>query len=192
MSIQSEITRLTNKRNLAFDAIEEKGVAVPSNSTMDDLPDLIALIQEGTGVLGVTQDSSGYLVLDSASSGDNGVFYADYGTTTNAEIAAAYQAGKACFCKVDTGTVLQLFYPYSATYHVFTAAYDNTIYIVICNNSSWSKVTRQLAKTSDVPTDAADIGAIAAPSSPTAGQFLVYDGTAWVAQTVPSASGVSF
>lgn len=35
-------------------------------------------------------------------------------------------------------------------------------------------------------------GKITAPSSPTAGQFLVYNGSAWVAQTVPSANGVSF
>lgn len=33
---------------------------------------------------------------------------------------------------------------------------------------------------------------ITAPSSPTSGQFLVYNGTAWVAQTVPSGNGVSF
>jgi hypothetical protein len=39
---------------------------------------------------------------------------------------------------------------------------------------------------------ASDVGAIAAPSSPTAGQFLVYNGSAWVAQTVPSANGVRF
>lgn len=39
---------------------------------------------------------------------------------------------------------------------------------------------------------AADVGAIAAPSSPSSGQFLVYNGSAWVAQTVPSANGVSF
>lgn len=35
-------------------------------------------------------------------------------------------------------------------------------------------------------------GKISAPSSPTAGQFLVYDGSAWVAQTVPAANGVNF
>lgn len=39
---------------------------------------------------------------------------------------------------------------------------------------------------------AANLGLISAPASATAGQFLVYDGSAWVAQTVPSASGVSF
>lgn len=33
---------------------------------------------------------------------------------------------------------------------------------------------------------------ITAPSSPSSGQFLVYNGTAWVAQTVNNARGVSF
>ena len=39
---------------------------------------------------------------------------------------------------------------------------------------------------------AGDVGAIAAPANPSSGQFLVYNGSAWVAQTVPSANGVSF
>lgn len=43
-----------------------------------------------------------------------------------------------------------------------------------------------------IPSTASDVGAIAAPSSPSSGQFLVYNGSAWTAQTVPSASGVSF
>ena len=40
----------------------------------------------------------------------------------------------------------------------------------------------------------ADGGAIQAPSNPSDGQFLVYSSaqSAWVAQTVPSANGVSF
>lgn len=48
------------------------------------------------------------------------------------------------------------------------------------------------------PTDtsraaASDLAAkITAPSSPATGAFLVYNGSAWVAQTVPSASGVNF
>jgi hypothetical protein len=39
---------------------------------------------------------------------------------------------------------------------------------------------------------AADIGAIPAPSNPSSGQFLVYNGTAWAAQTVPNANGGAF
>lgn len=45
MSIQSEITRITNKRNQSFTKVASKGVAVPSGSTIDDLPDLIDLIE---------------------------------------------------------------------------------------------------------------------------------------------------
>lgn len=37
----------------------------------------------------------------SGGSGNSGVFYAIYGTTTNAEILAAYEAGKAVFLKKD-------------------------------------------------------------------------------------------
>lgn len=47
-------------------------------------------------------------------------------------------------------------------------------------------------QTGAVTLDADDVGAIEAPSSATSGQFLVYDGTAWVAQTVPNAQGVGF
>lgn len=45
----------------------------------------------------------------------------------------------------------------------------------------------------EMPT-AAQVGAIALPSSPSDGQFLVYSSSqsAWVAQTVPTANGVSF
>lgn len=49
MSIQSEITRITNKRDASFTAVEAKGVTVPSGSTIDDLPGLIAQIQQGGG-----------------------------------------------------------------------------------------------------------------------------------------------
>ena len=47
MSIQSEITRITNKRDASFTAVANKGVTVPSDSTIDDLPDLISQIQSG-------------------------------------------------------------------------------------------------------------------------------------------------
>lgn len=52
--------------------------------------------------------------------------------------------------------------------------------------------TSDAAKPISTATQTALDGKITAPSSPTAGQFLVYNGTAWVAQTVPNASGVSF
>lgn len=56
MSIQSEITRITNKRDASFTAVEAKGVTVPSGSTIDDLPDLIAQIQQGGSAVVVTEE----------------------------------------------------------------------------------------------------------------------------------------
>lgn len=45
MSIQNEITRITNKRDQSFTKVASKGVTVPSGSTIDDLPDLIDSIK---------------------------------------------------------------------------------------------------------------------------------------------------
>lgn len=49
------------------------------------------------------------------------------------------------------------------------------------------------AKTSSKPSyTASEVGAIAAPSSPATGAFLVWNGTAWVAQTLSTWSGGSY
>lgn len=114
------------------------------------------------------------------------IFVAVYGSTTAAEIEAAYQAGKTIICQYGT-TVLSNYTHVNANNHRFLGLYRAGGTISITRNASaWSEAFL------DIPTTAAAVGAIAAPSSPTAGQFLVYDGSAWVAQTVPSASGVTF
>ena len=62
MSISNEITRITAARDGAFDAVEEKGVLVPVDSTIDDLPGLIRQIPSGNGsavVVTDTTDSAG-------------------------------------------------------------------------------------------------------------------------------------
>lgn len=72
------------------------------------------------------------------------IFIATYGTTTNAEIEAAYQAGKVVYCKVN-GTS-QYFIPFigrgNENYHIFTWADPNTFTrqngIIACINNKWS------------------------------------------------------
>ena len=59
MSIQSEITRITNKRDASFTAVANKGVIVPSGSTIDDLPSLINSIPDYSWV-----DELGLSVID--------------------------------------------------------------------------------------------------------------------------------
>jgi len=49
------------------------------------------------------------------------------------------------------------------------------------------------AKASTKPTyTAAEVGAIASPSSPATGAFLVWNGTAWVAQTLSTWAGGNY
>ena len=65
MSISSEITRISGNVSDAFDAIEAKGVTVPSGSTSDDLSTLIAQIPTGSGgaiTISDAQDSGGGVV----------------------------------------------------------------------------------------------------------------------------------
>lgn len=53
MSIASQISRLTQNVSDALDAIEAKGVTIPSGSNSDDLADLISQIQQGGGSGGI-------------------------------------------------------------------------------------------------------------------------------------------
>ena len=48
------------------------------------------------------------------------------------------------------------------------------------------------AVTLTIPSTASDVGAIAAPSSPASGAFLVWNGTAWVAQTLATWTGGAY
>lgn len=53
--------------------------------------------------------------------------------------------------------------------------------------SSWERV----ANASEIPTTAADVGAIAAPSTPASGDVLTYDGTSWTAAAPSGGGGVT-
>jgi len=66
MSIASEISRLSSNISDSLDAVAAKGVTVPSDSNSDDLPGLIALIEQSSGGDSggtIYQDTDGYLHL---------------------------------------------------------------------------------------------------------------------------------
>lgn len=44
----------------------------------------------------------------------------------------------------------------------------------------------------EIPTTASQVGAIASPSSPATGAFLVWNGSAWVAQTLSTWAGGNY
>ena len=64
MSIQSEINRIAGNVSDAFDAIELKGVTVPSSATSDDLATLIGQISGGSEAISVvdTTDTAGGII----------------------------------------------------------------------------------------------------------------------------------
>lgn len=58
--------------------------------------------------------------------------------------------------------------------------------------SSYSNGVLTLNFTGSIPSSASDVGAIAAPSSPSSGDFLVYNGTAWEAQSLSTWQGGNY
>ena len=59
-------------------------------------------------------------------------------------------------------------------------------------SSSYNSGTLTLNFNGTIPSTAGDVGAIAAPASPTSGDFLVYDGSAWVAQSLSTWQGGNY
>lgn len=107
------------------------------------------------------------------------VFWCTYGTTTSAQIEAAYQAGKLVMV-IYNSIVYQLTYRGTSTSHTFGAAKTqtaSTIYTVDCASDVWSASSKNL---------------IPAPASPSSGDFLVYNGSAWAAMTLSTWQGGSY
>lgn len=73
----------------------------------------------------------------SGGGGSDDIYWVTYGTTTSAQIEAAYQSGKMCLCLY--GSALYVFsYRSSATNHTFCSAQDRNIDIITCNSNTWS------------------------------------------------------
>ena len=127
-----------------------------------------------------------------------------YGTTTSAEVEAAYQAGKIVLVE-NNSIVFRLTARISTTYHVFAVATSAGTGTVVLNNDAWSTSSKNIPSASNStpqvlgtaaagsssdfsradhvhpkPT-ASDIGAIAAPEGGSVGQVLkkTASGTEW-------------
>jgi hypothetical protein len=107
--------------------------------------------------------------------GSDDVFVATYGTTTNAEIETALSAGQTVFCKLTNSGVdyyLPLTRRYSATDHRFAAQYSATdIYAIGCSciSNAWNSWNRRI---------------MPMPSSPSSGDVLAYNGSAWAGKAL--------
>lgn len=89
MSIQSEITRITNKRDASFNAVANKGVTVPSGSTIDDLPSLIGAISTASPTYSVTKTLTNVTTTnDDAEVLQGNSFFAELIPTTGYQITS--------------------------------------------------------------------------------------------------------
>lgn len=75
--------------------------------------------------------------------GTTEVAWFTYGTSTSAQIEAAYQAGKVCLAtRSGYSQVFIMSDRISATDHVFAAGTVTRMYILECDNGTWSSVSR--------------------------------------------------
>ena len=82
------------------------------------------------------------------------VFIATYGTTTNAEISAACDAGKVVLCKKDGDTRIARLLLDNGVVHMFDAALYNSYTIWMCSRGNWSELTYYYTPSSHASTHA--------------------------------------
>ncbi len=122
MSIQSEVTRITNKRDASFTAVANKGVTVPAGSTIDDLPDLIDAISQGSGTiisdpLGYYLDqNNGYIVVVGGST-----VMTEETVSTDGAVTKALDVNKICHF---TGALTSLTITLTATTYLAQYHFD--------------------------------------------------------------------
>ena len=169
------------------------------------------------------------------------VFWATYGTTTSAELEAAYQAGKLIACSYNGKVYTMQDRRTSASHFFIAGTYGSTRYALRCSSNTWDALSVNFILKPSSPSNgdvlvyssgdwvaqapaavptaytsnpaalgtaspgsstswargdhvhakptAADVGAIAAPVSPTSGQYLQWNGSAWVAASLPVYNG---
>lgn len=119
-----------------------------------------------------SEDGDRYLIPEE-------VFVATYGTTTNAEIEAAYQAGKVVVCKRDTNKFGYLSYRPTSKQHYFHGALSSGhVSIIACVNNNWSE--NNFRTLPSVTSD--DAGKI----------LMVNDSGSWAATAITNAEEVAY
>ena len=131
-----------------------------------------------------------------------------YPTESPADIAAAFNADNLLvysnginyyyvnYFSNDPSSVMYMIIPSAAYQNISTLelTYDYTQQSWSSSFSSWDLVptarkVNNKALSSDITLTASDVGAIANPSSKTSGQFLSWNGSAWVATSLPVWNG---
>lgn len=88
--------------------------------------------------------------------GSADIFWATYGTTTSAEIEAAYQAGKDVICKYN-GAIYRLSTRVNSTIHTFDTISGDFEYYVMCSSNNWANGFTNINNYRKTSVNAADV-----------------------------------
>ena len=98
-----------------------------------------------------------------AGGGSTEIFWAVKDTTTSAEIEAAFQAGY-LVCLSYNARTYTMVYRQNSTKHHFCNAYNNSIWLIVCDNDTWSSAS-STSIPSAATSDPADLGTAAKGTS---------------------------
>ena len=133
MGVQTQINRIQNEVNDQTNLISQIRTALADRTSLVKH----ASTHASDGADPITPASIGAKAAD-----ESDIFIATYGTTTNAEIEAALDAGKAVFLHADDHLSIVPFTRRVTTYmHIFTVTIGNVIVTQYkCQNNKWSSV----------------------------------------------------
>lgn len=180
MSISSEITRISDNVSGALDAIESKGVTIPTGANSDDLPSLISSIKTGSSVVVTPTLLTGTDIASISVDGSSTTLYAPTPPTpssaTPQDLGTASSGSSTDYSRADHVHAK----PSYSKSDVGLGNVDNVQQYSASNPPPYP-VTSVNGETGEVTLTASDVNAIPAPASASSDNVLAYNGSAWVA-----------
>lgn len=107
---------------------------------------IVSLTQAQYNALTTKDANTAYIITDAQSGGTTEVFWATYGTTTFAEVDAAYQAGKVVFCDYNGSTYYVSVHDDGTFYDFFCVDNSGVLnYLYLDDQDAWSNGSLSLA-----------------------------------------------
>ena len=179
MSISSEITRISDNVSSALDAVESKGVTIPTGANSDDLPALISSIRTGSSVVVTPTLLTGTDIASISVDGSSTTLYAPTPPTASSatpqDLGTASSGSSTDYSRADHVHAK----PSYSKSDVGLGNVDNVQQYSASNPPPYP-VTSVNGETGEVTLTASDVNAIPAPASASSDNVLAYNGSAWV------------
>lgn len=179
MSISSEITRISDNVSSALDAVESKGVTIPTGANSDDLPGLISSIRTGSSVVVTPTLLTGTDIASISVDGSSTTLYAPTppapSSATPQDLGTASSGSSTDYSRADHVHAK----PSYSKSDVGLGNVDNVQQYSASNPPPYP-VTSVNGETGQVTLTASDVNAIEAPASASTDNVLAYNGSSWV------------